>query len=264
MKTETTKTQKNKEISYLVFGNKQYIRINHVDKKIIEWKNSKTNHFVNAKKFTILENKLKEMKLSSGQPNLPDAKSISFPFPVITLSINQRHEIDKEIIRFCKLGDRLGAVKYYKDKTNLGLKESKDYVDVLYAKVFADSVNNKALDQEILRLCEAGTKLAAVKYHKEHTGLGLKESKDYVEELHADYIAKKKWDKALEPTNSEKKKAEEINKRFHTENARLMFINRVREVAKSDGPLSAVKMIKDESDWSLLDSKIFYDYNVKL
>lgn len=263
MKIETKKTEKNRELTLVLLNNKKFTRVLHVDKKIIEWKNSKTNHFVNAKKFTLLENFYKAITQTplSGGTTIFALKSAP---PVISLSPIQRHEIDKKIIEFCKVGDRLSAVKYYKDQTGLGLRESKDYVDLLYAKVFADTVNNKAIDQEVIKLCEAGTKLAAVKYHKEHTGLGLKESKDYVEALHADYIAKKKWDKALEPTNLEKKKVEEINKRFHSENARMMFINRVREIAKSDGPLSAVKMINDESGWGLYDSKIFYDYNIKL
>ena len=261
MKIETKKTEKNRELTLVLLNNKKFTRVLHVDKKIIEWKNSKTNHFVNAKKFTVLENEFKaKSKVIIGHTHVSEIKHS----PVALLSPNQRHEIDKKIIEFCKVGDRLSAVKYYKDQTGLGLRESKDYVDLLYAKVFADTVNNKAIDQEVIKLCEAGTKLAAVKYHKEHTGLGLKESKDYVEALHADYIAKKKWDKALEPTNLEKKKVEEINKRFHSENARMMFINRVREIAKSDGPLSAVKMINDESGWGLYDSKIFYDYNIKL
>lgn len=39
--------------------------------------------------------------------------------------------LDEEILRFCKAGQKLQAVKLYKDATGLGLKEAKNYVDYL-------------------------------------------------------------------------------------------------------------------------------------
>ena len=42
--------------------------------------------------------------------------------------------IDNELLPFLKDGQLLGAVKYYKDKTGLGLKESKEYCDKLRDK----------------------------------------------------------------------------------------------------------------------------------
>lgn len=39
------------------------------------------------------------------------------------------------------------------------------------------------IDQEILALCREGKKINAIKFHREKTGQGLKESKDYVEKL---------------------------------------------------------------------------------
>ncbi len=44
-----------------------------------------------------------------------------------------------------------------------------------------------AVDQRIIELCSAGTKLAAVKYYKDQSGLGLKEAKDYVDNLAAQH-----------------------------------------------------------------------------
>jgi len=43
-----------------------------------------------------------------------------------------------------------------------------------------------AVDQRIIELCQAGTKLAAVKYYKEQSGLGLKQAKEYVDSLAAE------------------------------------------------------------------------------
>lgn len=47
-----------------------------------------------------------------------------------------------------------------------------------------ESIGN-SLDDKILELCRRGEKLKAVKLHKDSTGIGLKESKDYVEKLAA-------------------------------------------------------------------------------
>lgn len=42
-----------------------------------------------------------------------------------------------------------------------------------------------SLDNDILELCRQGLKLKAVKLHKDATGMGLRESKDYVDQLAA-------------------------------------------------------------------------------
>jgi len=39
------------------------------------------------------------------------------------------------------------------------------------------------VDKRIIKLCSGGSKLAAVKYYKDQSGLGLKEAKDYVDNL---------------------------------------------------------------------------------
>lgn len=44
-----------------------------------------------------------------------------------------------------------------------------------------------SLDAEILNLLQAGKKIDAIKLHRRKSGLGLKESKDYVEALAAKY-----------------------------------------------------------------------------
>lgn len=51
------------------------------------------------------------------------------------------------------------------------------------SKTFSFSSNQ---NDEIIKLLKEGKKLAAVKLHKELTGMGLKESKDYVEQLAKD------------------------------------------------------------------------------
>ena len=45
-----------------------------------------------------------------------------------------KQTLDNELLPFMKLGNHLQAVKHYKDKTGLGLKESKEYCDALRDK----------------------------------------------------------------------------------------------------------------------------------
>jgi hypothetical protein len=57
---------------------------------------------------------------------------------------------------------------------------------VIQTGVSQDAVANPELntaDKRVIELCSAGSKLAAVKYYKEVSGLSLKESKDYVDNL---------------------------------------------------------------------------------
>ena len=44
------------------------------------------------------------------------------------------NDLDKELLEICKKIGKLAAVKHFKESTGLGLKESKDYVDILTAK----------------------------------------------------------------------------------------------------------------------------------
>lgn len=46
---------------------------------------------------------------------------------------------------------------------------------------------SNSYDKDILALCEQGKKIEAIKLFKEATGKGLKESKEYVENLAADH-----------------------------------------------------------------------------
>jgi len=45
------------------------------------------------------------------------------------------------------------------------------------------AMSDSALDAQVLAIAATGGKIAAIKWHREQTGLGLKESKDAVEAL---------------------------------------------------------------------------------
>jgi ribosomal protein L7/L12 len=90
-------------------------------------------------------------------------------------------------------GNKIGAIKLVREQTGLGLKEAKDYVDALEAGTAPalpvvsppapSALSGEALEQEARALVERGNKIGAIKLVREQTGLGLKESKDYVDRL---------------------------------------------------------------------------------
>lgn len=86
-------------------------------------------------------------------------------------------------------GDKIGAIKQYRELTGLGLKESKDAVDAMEAgrTVPASAAPAKspgldpATDPEIRRLVAGGELIEAIKRYRTLSGAGLKEAKDAVE-----------------------------------------------------------------------------------
>lgn len=76
------------------------------------------------------------------------------------------------------------AIKSIIEETDCKLKEAKDFVDSLEnGSAFQLSSSGSNLDSELLDLISRGKKLEAVMLCKTRTNLGLKESKDYVENL---------------------------------------------------------------------------------
>jgi len=98
---------------------------------------------------------------------------------------------DEEIRQLVAHGNKIQAIKRVRELTGLGLKEAKDYVDRLpagsplayAAPQPAVSVPDAALEQEVRQLLMRSQKIQAVKRVRELTGLGLKESKDYVDDV---------------------------------------------------------------------------------
>jgi len=99
-------------------------------------------------------------------------------------------------------GQKIEAIKVYKEMTGLSLLESKQFIDVLEnelrdanstfsqnpystAKPRRPSLGNMP-EEDAKKMTEfifAGQRIAAIKMYKEATGLGLKESKDVIDAL---------------------------------------------------------------------------------
>lgn len=103
----------------------------------------------------------------------------------------------QEIQRLIQVGNKIEAIKVYRQATSAGLKEAKDVIDRLAegkgiqvstytvrlgeAGVVSDVRADKI--REIGRLLQAGNKIEAIKVYRETFNLGLKEAKDAVEKL---------------------------------------------------------------------------------
>lgn len=101
-----------------------------------------------------------------------------------------------------------------------------------------------ALDAQLLTLCRQGKKLEAVKLCKDTTGLGLKESKDYVESL---------YEKSENVGNISEMGGAEKNA---TGNA---FDTQLIKLCQQNRKLEAVKLYRDTTGKGLKESKDYID-----
>lgn len=112
-----------------------------------------------------------------------------------------------EIDRLVAAGQKIHAIKAYRQHTGVGLKEAKDRIDhwsisttaphlaavshspaartsLPAAHLSAEAIRSRlspAVAAEIDRLVLSGQKITAIKLLREQTGLGLKETKDQIE-----------------------------------------------------------------------------------
>lgn len=113
------------------------------------------------------------------------------------------HGINEEeaarVTEYILAGQKIEAIKLYNEATGAGLKASKDAIDDLEKQLRAgnpDSFNAALLpasisvpampEDDAMKMTEfifAGQKIAAIKMYKEATGLGLKDSKEFIDHL---------------------------------------------------------------------------------
>ncbi|MCH5715334.1 hypothetical protein [Niabella hibiscisoli] len=101
--------------------------------------------------------------------------------------------LNKQIVEVAKASGKLGAIKYCKDLTGWSLDQCKKHVDSLVdhgiveewntAESIEASVPTTRLDQQIIEIARTKGKLHAVKYYKDQTGKGLKESLEYIDKI---------------------------------------------------------------------------------
>lgn len=84
-------------------------------------------------------------------------------------------------------GQKIEAIKLMRANTAMGLKEAKDYVEKIEKEAKEVERHDDAeIKTEVLRMLNsatAGKRIEAIQYVRRNTGLGLVESKRYVEDI---------------------------------------------------------------------------------
>ncbi len=106
--------------------------------------------------------------------------------PVMKVSQTPDNDLDEQIRHLLRRDEYIPAVKFYKDATKIGLKESKDYVDRMRAQLAtmpSPVVEEGDWQAQVMEYLRLGRKLDAIKLYRERTGKGLADSKRAVEEM---------------------------------------------------------------------------------
>jgi len=94
-------------------------------------------------------------------------------------------DFQDELVSLLERGQKIGAIKLYRERTGAGLKEAKDAVEAIQWRQASPSGSgiDRNLEDEVVSLLEREQKIEAIKLYRERTGVGLKEAKDAVEAL---------------------------------------------------------------------------------
>jgi ribosomal protein L7/L12 len=92
---------------------------------------------------------------------------------------------EDEVVTLLERGQKIEAIKRYRERTGVGLKEAKDAVEAIQRgqAVPSGPQGDGDLEDEVVSLLEQGRKIEAIKRYRERTGVGLKEAKDAVERM---------------------------------------------------------------------------------
>jgi large subunit ribosomal protein L7/L12 len=92
---------------------------------------------------------------------------------------------EEEVAMLLEQGQKIEAIKRYRERTGVGLKEAKDAVEAIQRgqAVPSGPLSDRDLEDEVVSLLEQGQKIEAIKRYRARTGVGLKEAKDAVERM---------------------------------------------------------------------------------
>jgi len=96
-------------------------------------------------------------------------------------------DLEHQVHLLLDQGQKIAAVKLYRDQTGVGLAEAKQAVEAMQAGAGPPSLPDigNDLKSELLRLLGRGDELGAVKLYKDQKGVSLLEAKQAVESLAA-------------------------------------------------------------------------------
>ncbi len=104
----------------------------------------------------------------------------------VSIMPNEIPNDDLERIRAAlTAGNKIQAIKLYREATGAGLAEAKKAVEAFeVGGTFEASPSGSPANEDINQIQAAvfaGTKIKAIKLHRQSTGMGLKESKEFIE-----------------------------------------------------------------------------------
>lgn len=173
---------------------------------------------------------IKELRQATGM-GLREAKEHVFaltPEP-------PRRDLDR-VLALVAQGKKIEAIKEMRERTGWGLADAKAYVDRLAAEPPAFHENPDHLAR-VRELAAAGRKIEAIKVHRQYTGMGLKQAKEFVE--------------ALEVTGKPPAAPRaELS---------LAAMAQVRELIAAGKTIQAVKLVREDTGWGLRQAKDFVD-----
>ncbi len=104
--------------------------------------------------------------------------------------------LNQRIIEIAHSTGKLNAIKYCKDNTGWSLDQCKEYVDqwvdkgqisrwdnTISTTAVSGAEENITMAQQVIEIARTKGKLHAVKYYKDQSGKGLKESVEYVDKI---------------------------------------------------------------------------------
>jgi ribosomal protein L7/L12 len=101
------------------------------------------------------------------------------------------HNTETQINQLLQAGNKIEAIKIYRQATGVGLKEAKDAVEAfergeplaVSGEPVAPPLPPQGLNEQVRLLLQQDKKLDAIKLYREATGCGLKEARDAVESI---------------------------------------------------------------------------------
>jgi len=152
-----------------------------------------------------------------------------------------RRDLDR-VLALLAQGKKIEAIKEMRERTGMNLADAKAYVDQLAAGRPAVPGNTAVPGDtghlaRVRELAAAGRKIEAIKVQRQHSGMGLKEAKQFVE--------------ALETTG-----APPAAPRAELS---LAAMAQVRELVAAGKTIQAVKRVREDTGWGLKEAKDFVD-----
>jgi ribosomal protein L7/L12 len=95
---------------------------------------------------------------------------------------NSNFSASEKVYTYIKEGRIIEAIKILREETGLSLKEAKEFIEKFKLKNRA-SLPAGNVSESVIDHLRKGSKIDAIKKYREETGMGLKDSKEFIENI---------------------------------------------------------------------------------